>query len=76
MTAPEKRACIRVSALPAPELVSLVDDLAEPYAASPEGWWTQYSGALDIESGVVYLPGPNFPPCPLSCPRQQGVSNR
>lgn len=76
MTAPVRRACIRVSALPAPELVSLVEDPAGPYAGSPEGWWTEYGGALDTESGVVYLPGPNSPPCPLPCLRQQGVSNR
>ncbi len=76
MTALVQRARVRVSALPAPELVSLVDDPAGPYAGSPEGRWTQYGGALDTESGAVYLPGPNFPPCPLPCPRQQGVSNR
>lgn len=35
-----------------------------PYEASPEGWWTRHGGALDVESGVVYLPpGPDLPPC-------------
>lgn len=76
MTAPVQRARVRVSALPAPELISLVDDPAGPYADSPEGWWTEYGGALDTESGVVYLPGPSSPPCPLPCPRHQGMSNK
>ena len=76
MTAPVKRTYVRVGALPAPELVSLVDDPAGPYAGSPEGWWTQYGGALDTESQAVCLPGPNFPPCPPPCPRHQEVSNR
>lgn len=35
-----------------------------PYEASPDGWWTKHGGALDVESGVVYLPtGPGLPPC-------------
>lgn len=72
MTAPVKPARVRVSALPAPELVSLVDDPAGPYAGSPKGWWTEYGGALDAESGVVYLPGPNFPPCPPLAPGTRG----
>lgn len=37
MTAPVKRTYVRVGALPAPELVSLVDDPAGPYAGSSEG---------------------------------------
>ncbi|MDQ0938824.1 hypothetical protein QFZ67_000529 [Streptomyces sp. V1I1] len=49
--------------LPAPELVTLIDDPDGPYGNSPEGWWTKYGGALDVCSGVVYLPGPNYPPC-------------
>jgi hypothetical protein len=34
-----------------------------PYEGSPDGWWTEYGGALDVVSGVVFLPGPNHPPC-------------
>lgn len=75
MTAPVKRASTRLSVLPDPELVSLVDDPTGPYADSPDDWWTEYGGALDIRSGVVYLPGPKSPPCPLTCPRHQGVSD-
>ncbi|MFI1099822.1 hypothetical protein [Streptomyces melanogenes] len=36
--------------------VSLVDDPDGPYADSPEGWWTKYGGALNVRSGVVYIP--------------------
>ena len=75
MTALVNRTRVRVSALPAPELVSLIDDPAGRYAGSPKGWWTEYGGALDAESRVVYLPGTNFPPCPPPCPWYQGVSN-
>jgi len=61
MTAPAKR----VRALPAPQLVSLVHG---PYADSPDGWWTQYGGALDTRSGVVHLPQvAQLPPCPFPC---------
>jgi hypothetical protein len=76
MTAPARRVRARVSPLPAPELVSLIDDPTGPYADSPDGWWTEYGGALDIRSGVVYLPGPKSPPCPLTCPRRKGASAR
>ncbi|MGK5547660.1 hypothetical protein ACSNOH_23415 [Streptomyces sp. URMC 127] len=37
-------------------LVDLTQDPDGPYADSPEGWWTQYGGALDKRSGVVYIP--------------------
>ncbi|MFJ4768352.1 hypothetical protein ACIP88_04410 [Streptomyces uncialis] len=39
-----------------------------PYENSPTGWWTEYGGALDPESGVVYLPrGADPPKCPFPC---------
>ncbi|MFH8472574.1 hypothetical protein [Streptomyces sp. NPDC018000] len=58
----------REESLPAPELVSLIDDPSGPYADSPEGWWTEYGGALDVRSGVVYLPPTApLPPCPFPC---------
>jgi hypothetical protein len=69
MTSPAKRSCVRVSALPEPVLVSLVDDHTGSYADFPDGWWTEYGGAVDTASGVVYLPGPKYPPCPFTCPR-------
>lgn len=35
------------------------------YEDSPEGWWTPFGGALDVASGVVYLPrGSMHVPCP------------
>ncbi|GAA2318784.1 hypothetical protein Scani_71100 [Streptomyces caniferus] len=35
------------------------------YANSPEGWWTEYGGAVDVRSGVVYFPpGSKHVPCP------------
>ncbi|BCM65781.1 hypothetical protein EASAB2608_01115 [Streptomyces sp. EAS-AB2608] len=37
-------------------LVDLTQDPDGPYANSPEGWWTQYGGALNQRSGVVYIP--------------------
>jgi hypothetical protein len=45
------------------------DPYAEtPYANSPEGWWTAFGGALDVRSGVVYIPpGKGLPPCPFPC---------
>jgi hypothetical protein len=37
-----------------------------PYEGSPEGWWTRYGGALDVRSGVVFIPqGADLPPCPF-----------
>ncbi|MGW2860809.1 hypothetical protein [Streptomyces sp. NPDC001205] len=33
-----------------------MDDPDGPYADSTEGWWTQYGGALNVRSGVVYIP--------------------
>jgi hypothetical protein len=76
MSAPAKRASARPSVLPDPELVSLTDDPLGPYAESPDGWWTQYGGALDVASGGVYLPGPKFPPCPFPCTLCQGASDQ
>lgn len=68
MTAPVRRGRARTHALPEPELVNLIDDPDGPYADSPEGWWTEYGGALDVRSGVVYLPpGRDTPPCPFPC---------
>lgn len=38
------------------------------YENSPEGWWTAFGGALDVVSGVVYIPPTGkLPPCPLPC---------
>lgn len=39
------------------------------YEASPEGWWTEYGGALDTASGVVFIPrsSTEVPPCPFPC---------
>ncbi|GAA0374301.1 hypothetical protein GCM10010319_61020 [Streptomyces blastmyceticus] len=57
-----------LSLLPAPELVSLIDDPDGLYADSPEGWWTQYGGAVDARSGVVYIPREaDHPPCRFPC---------
>lgn len=46
------------------------------YEGSPDGWWTEYGGALDVKSGVVYFPGPNYPPCQFPdcsrCRRRRG----
>jgi hypothetical protein len=50
------------SQLPPPELVDLI---GHAYADSPSGWWTQYGGALDAASGVVYLPPGSGAPCAL-----------
>jgi len=65
MTAPAKRVSVRVHALREPELVSLIDDPAGPYADCPEGWWTPYGGALNVASGVVYFPPGSAPSCRL-----------
>ncbi|WP_175499846.1 MULTISPECIES: hypothetical protein [unclassified Streptomyces] len=48
--------------LPAPELMSLLDSSDSPYRDSPEGWWTEYGGAQDLRSGVVYFPPGTTPP--------------
>lgn len=68
MTAPARVHRQREESLQAPELVTLLKDADGPYADSPEGWWTEYGGALDIRSGVVSFP-PNVepPPCPFPC---------
>ncbi|MHC0430795.1 hypothetical protein ACX6XY_11475 [Streptomyces sp. O3] len=58
----------RAAAVPAPELVTLLVDPDGPYADSPPGWWDPYEGALDVISGVVYLPQRATPrPCPFPC---------
>lgn len=39
-----------------------------PYEGSPEGWWTPFGGALDVRSGVVFIPpGNGLPACPFPC---------
>lgn len=66
MTAPARVHKRRTRPLPAPELVSLADDPEGPYADSEEGWWTEYGGARDPRSGVVYIPsGGKRPPYPF-----------
>jgi hypothetical protein len=68
MTAPAKRVSVRLSALPEPELVSLIGDPSGPYANSPDGWWTEPGGALDSASGAVYFPPTaQLPACPFPC---------
>ncbi len=48
-----------------------------PYEGSPEGWWTRYGGALDVCSGVVFIPpGADLPPCPFRCARCRGRGKR
>lgn len=38
------------------------------YEGSPQGWWSEYGGLLDVTSGVVVLPpGTPLPPCPFPC---------
>lgn len=71
MSAPVKPQERRTRPLPPPKLVSLIDGPGSPYADSPGGWWDQYGGALDVASGVVYLPGPTHPPNP----RHRGCPN-
>lgn len=57
-----------LSLLPAPELVSLIDDPDGPYADSPGGWWTKYGGVADAHSGVIYIPQEaDRPPCRFPC---------
>lgn len=48
-----------------------------PYENSPVGWWTEYGGALDVKSGVIYFPpGSKHVPCPWEnckhCGREEG----
>ncbi|GLV78218.1 hypothetical protein Shyhy02_62180 [Streptomyces hygroscopicus subsp. hygroscopicus] len=75
MTAPARLHRQGPTRLPAPELVTLIDDPDGPYANSPEGWWTQRGGALDVRSGVVYIP-PLLQPAPLAvCRRCRAASN-
>lgn len=59
MTAPAERTSARVSALPAPELVTLEGD-------SGEAWWTEYGGTLDRASGVIAFPPQSLPQCRFS----------
>ncbi len=78
MSTPEKRVSARVSALPAPELVSLPDDPLNGQEAIPAPWWTEYGGTLDPVSGVIAFPPRALPPCPLypecsHCARQEGA---
>lgn len=40
-----------------PAVAAPVDPFAgTPYENSPQGPWTRYGGALDVKSGVVYVP--------------------
>lgn len=71
MTAPAKRASARVSALPEPELVSLVDG---PQRPSEGYWWTEYGGTHDPVSGVISFPPNALPPC--SVPNCQRCAQR
>lgn len=71
MTAAPARCQQRLACpLPAPQLVRLFDEPCGPYADSPVGRW-DHGGALNMASGVVYLPGPAHPPSPFhpeDCP--------
>jgi hypothetical protein len=71
MTAPQKRLSARVSALPAPELVSLPDTPAEAQTVIPAPWWAEYGGTRDAASGVIAFPPRSLPPCPFPCERCQ-----
>ncbi|MGW2919553.1 hypothetical protein ACWDBF_17065 [Streptomyces angustmyceticus] len=43
-----------------PTVEAAVDPFAgTPYEGSPDGPWTLYGGALDVTSGVVYIPRPD-----------------
>ena len=66
MTAPAKRLHGRESALPEPELVSLVEGSERPAEGD---WWTEYGGTLDPVSGVIAFPPNSLPPCPFPCAR-------
>lgn len=47
-----------------------VDVRLRRVGSSPAGWWTRYGGALDVRSGVVFIPpGADLPPCPFPCTR-------
>jgi hypothetical protein len=74
MTAPAKRVSARVSGLPEPDLVSLVDGDEK---ASESGWWTEYGGIRDAASGVIAFPPNALPPCSVAncqrCARKQGA---
>ncbi len=71
MRAPQKRQNGRVSALPAPELVSLPDGPLDPQTAVQAPWWAEYGGTLDEASGVIAFPPAALPPCPFPCERCQ-----
>jgi hypothetical protein len=60
MMSPTTRLNRRMRALPAPELVSLVEGSE---GRSEGDWWTQYGGALDPASGVIAFPPRSLPPC-------------
>lgn len=70
-TTPARRQRRPACPLPAPRLVSLIDEPDGPYGDSLPGWWDQYGGAIDRTRRVVYLPGPTHPPTPFhpeDCP--------
>lgn len=76
MTTPAKRVSARLSALPAPELVSLPDGPVDPQTAMQAPWWTEYGGTLDESTGVIAFPPRSLPPCPFPCAlceRQEGA---
>ncbi|MBY8839736.1 hypothetical protein [Streptomyces sp. SP2-10] len=66
MSAPAKCQNARQAALPAPELVSLVDGSER---ATDGDWWTQYGGTRHEASGVITFPPNSPPPCPFPCER-------
>lgn len=53
--------------VPAVEKPTVVPFAGTPYEGSPEGWWTEYGGALDVKSGVVHIPPGSNPPHSPSC---------
>lgn len=67
MSTPEKPQNGRVSALPAPELVSLADGATGPQDAIQAPWWVAYGGTRDEASGVIKFPPRSLPPCPFPC---------
>jgi hypothetical protein len=75
--APQRRVSARVSALPAPELVSLPDGPIDPQTAVQAPWWAEYGGVLDASGTVRFprhaLPRCRFDPCPVCDRRRRNV---
>lgn len=63
MSAPAKRLNARLTALPAPELVSLRDAPGEAENVVQAPWWEEYDGTRDARSGVIAFPAGALPPC-------------